>query len=128
MRFVLATTLLVALTSPSFADDKDKDASKDAAKDGEPPRCLIVRAADKDITPPVEVDYTSKFKAKTKLAMAPGTAKTLCKSESNKPASEWIRDNGACDGAKMTWKYTVTFGTPGKEEKMEQNVICAKKK
>jgi hypothetical protein len=128
MRFVLATALIAALASPGFADDKDKDASKDAAKDDEPARCLIVRAADKDVTPPVEVDYTSKFKAKTKLAMAPGTAKTLCKSESNKPASEWIRDNGACDGPKMTWKYTVTFGKPGKEEKMEQNVICAKKK
>jgi hypothetical protein len=124
MRFALATALLVALASPSFADDKKKD----AAKDDEPVRCLIVRAADKDVTPPVEVDYTSKFKAKTKLAMAPGTAKTLCKSESNKPASEWIRDHGACDGPKVTWKYTVTFGKAGKEEKMEQNVICAKKK
>jgi len=128
MRFALATALLVVLASPSFADDKKKDASKDAAKDDEPVRCLIVRAADKDVSPPVEVDYTSKFKAKTKLAMAPGTAKTLCKSESNKPASEWIRDHGACDGPKVTWKYTVTFGKPGKEEKMEQNVICAKKK
>ena len=126
MRFVLAT-LLVAVASPSFADDKNKDASKDA-KDDEPARCLIVRAADKDVDPPVEVDYTSKFKAKTKLAMAPGTARTLCKSESNKPASEWIRDHGACDGPQMTWKYTVTFGKPGKEERMEQNVICAKKK
>ena len=124
MRIALATALLVALASPSFADDKKKD----AAKDDEPIHCLIVRAADKDVTPPVEVDYTSKFKAKTKLAMAPGTAKTLCKSESNKPASEWVRDNGACNGAKSTWKYTVTFGTPGKEERFEQNVICAKKK
>ena len=128
MRIALATALLVALASPSFADDKKKDASKDAAKDDEPIHCLIVRAADKDVTPPVEVDYTSKFKAKTKLAMAPGTAKTLCKSESNKPASEWIRDHGACDGPQTTWKYTVAFGKPGKEEKMEQNVICAKKK
>ena len=128
MRIVLATTLLAGLiaapASPSFADDKDKE----AAKDDEPARCLIVRAADKDVTPPVEVDYASKFKAKTKVAMAPGTAKTLCKSESNKPASEWIRDHGACDGAQLSWKYTVTFGKPGREEKMEQNVICAKKK
>ena len=122
MRLVFATTLLIGLTTTSFADDKKKD-DKD-----EPPRCFIVRAADKDVRPPVEVDYTSKFRAKTKLAMAPGTARTLCKSESNKPASEWVRDNGACNGAKMTWKYTVTFGTPGKEEKFEQNVICAKKK
>jgi hypothetical protein len=126
MRVLLATALLVGLGSPSFADDK-KDASKGDAKD-EPVKCLIVQAADKAVTPPVEVDYTSKFKAKTKVAMAPGTAKTLCKSESNKPASEWIRDHGACDGPKVTWKYTVTFGKPGNEEKFEQNVICAKKK
>jgi hypothetical protein len=122
MRLVLATTLLIGLTTTSFADDKKKD-DKD-----EPARCFIVRAADKNVTPPVEVDYTSKFRAKTKLAMPPATARTLCKSESNKPASEWVRDNGACNGAKSTWKYTVTFGTPGKEEKFEQNVICAKKK
>lgn len=122
MRLVLATTLLITLGTTSFADDKKKD-----AKD-EPPRCFIVRAADKDVTPPVEVDYTSKFRAKTKLAMPAATARVLCKSESNKPASEWVRDNGACNGAKSTWKYTVTFGTPGKEEKFEQNVICAKKK
>ena len=120
MRIALATTLLVVLASPGFADDKKKD--------DEAIHCLIVRAADKDVTPPVEVDYTSKYKAKTKLPMAPGTAKTLCKSESNKPASEWIRDHGACDGPKVTWKYTVTFGKPGKEEKIESNVICAKKK
>src|SRR5678816_3365463 len=72
MRFVLATTLLIGLATTSFADDKKK---KDDAKD-EPVRCFIVRAAEKDVTPPVEVDYTSKFRAKTKLAMAPGTAKT----------------------------------------------------
>jgi hypothetical protein len=127
MRFVLATLLVAVIAapgSPSFAEDKNKE----AAKDDEPARCLIVRAADKDVDPPVEVDYTSKFKAKTKVAMAPGTAKTLCKSESNKPASEWIRDHGACDGPQTTWKYTVAFGKPGKEERMEQNVICAKKK
>jgi hypothetical protein len=86
-----------------------------------------VRAADQDVTPPVEVDYTSKFKAKTKVAMSAATAKTLCKSESSKPASEWIRDHGACNGSKVTWKYTVAFGKPGQEEKLEQNVICAKK-
>jgi hypothetical protein len=125
MRLVLATALLACLASPGVADDK-KEASKDAASD-EPARCLIVRAADKDVTPPVEVDYSSKFKAKTKLAMSPVTARTLCKSESNKPASEWVRDHGACDGSKVTWKYTVTFGKPGSEEKFEQNVICAKK-
>ena len=119
----LVTTLLVGLVSNSFADDKKK---KDDAKD-EPVRCLIVQAAGKDVSPPVEVDYTSKFKAKTKLAMAPGTAKTLCKSESNKPASEWIRDHGACDGPKVTWKYTVAFGKAGQEEKIESNVVCAKK-
>lgn len=123
MRLVLATTLLLGLVSTSFADDKKK---KDDAKD-EPVRCLIVKAAGKDVSPPVEVDYTSKFRAKTKLAMPPSTARALCKSESNKPASEWIRDNGACNTAKLTWKYTVTFGTPGKEERFEQNVICAKK-
>lgn len=122
MRFVFATTLLIGLTTTSFADDKKKD------DNDEPPRCLIVRAADKDISPPVEVDYTSKFRAKTKLAMPAATARALCKSQSNKPASEWVRDNGACNGAKSTWKYTVTFGTPGKEEKFEQNVICARKK
>lgn len=121
MRFVLATALVIGLASPSLADDAKK-------KDDEPVRCLIVRAADKDVTPPVEVDYVSKFKAKTKVAMTPLAAKTLCKSESNKPASEWIRDHGACDGKKLTWKYTVTFGAPGKEDKFEQNVICAKKK
>jgi hypothetical protein len=123
MRVLFATAVVVGLASPSFADDKE--ASKDA-KD-EPIKCLIVRAADKDVTPPVEVDYTSKFKAKTKLALSAATAKTLCKSESNKPASEWIRDHGACNGSKMTWKYTVAFGKPGQEEKLEQNVICAKK-
>ena len=122
MRLVLATTLLLGLATTSFADRKKDDARE------EPARCFIVRAADKDVTPPVEVDYTSKFRAKTKLAMPAATARTLCKSESNKPASEWVRDNGACNGAKSTWKYTVTFGTPGKEEKFEQNVICAKKK
>ena len=127
MRIVLATALFAALfaarASTGFAEDKNKDASKS----DEPIRCLIVRAADKDVSPPVEVDYTSKFKAKTKVAMAPGTARTLCKSESNKPASEWIRDHGACDGPQVSWKYTVTFGKPGNEEKMEQSVICAKK-
>jgi hypothetical protein len=123
MRVLFATAVIVGLASPSFADDKG--ASKDA-KD-EPIKCLIVRAADQDVTPPVEVDYTSKFKAKTKVAMSPATAKTLCKSESNKPASEWIRDHGACNGTKVTWKYTVSFGKPGEEERLEQNVICAKK-
>ena len=118
MRVLLATALLAGLASSGFADDK-KD-----AKD-EPIKCVIVRAADKDVTPPVEVDYTSKFRAKTKIAMSAATAKTLCKSESNKPASEWIRDHGAC-GSKMTWKYTVAFGKPGQEEKIEQNVVCAK--
>lgn len=129
MRFVLATALLAALASPSFADDttKKKDASKDDAKTEEPPKCLLVRAADTDINPPVEIDYVSKFRAKTKVAMTPLAARTLCKSESNKPASEWVRDNDKCGGKRMTWKYTVTFGTPGKEEKFEQNVICAKK-
>ena len=105
---VLVAALLVGLASPGFADDKKKKDDKD-----EPVRCLIVQAANKDVTPPVEVDYTSKFKAKTKVAMSPATAKTLCKSESNKPASEWVRDHGACDGPKATWKYTVTFGKPG---------------
>ena len=119
MRALLATVLLAAVACPAFAQDKGS---------GDDLKCLIVRAADKDVTPPVEVDYTSKFRAKTKLAMPPTTARALCKSESNKPASEWVRDNGACNGAKSTWKYTVTFGTPGKEEKFEQNVICAKKK
>lgn len=126
MRFVLATALLVALVSPSFADDKKKGASKN--DEDEPVRCLIVRAGDKDVTPPVEVDYTSKFRAKTKVAMTPVVAKTLCKSESNKPASEWIGKNHVCDTNKLTWKYTVTFGKPGKEDKFEQNVICPKKK
>jgi hypothetical protein len=116
MRVLFAAAVIVGLASPSFADDK-----------GEPIKCLIVRAADKDVAPPVEVDYTSKFKAKTKVAMSAATAKTLCKSESNKPASEWIRDHGACNGTKMTWKYTVSFGKPGQEETIEQNVICAKK-
>lgn len=124
MRVLIATAMVVGLASPGFADDK-KEASKDDAS--ESVKCLIVRAADKDVAPPVEVDYTSKFRAKTKLAMSAATAKTLCKSESNKPASEWIRDHGACNGSKMTWKYTVTFGKPGQEEKLEQNVICAKK-
>jgi hypothetical protein len=117
MRFVLATALLVGFVSPSFADDKE-----------EPVRCLIVRAADRDVSPPVEVDYTSKFRARTKVAMTPVAARTLCKSESNKPASEWLRDSGACDGKKSVWKYTVTFGKPGKEERFEQTAICAKKK
>lgn len=123
MRLVLATTLLFGLATTSFADDRKKDDARE-----EPARCFIVRAADKAVTPPVEVDYTSKFRARTKLAMPAATARVLCKSESNKPASEWVRDNGACNGAKSTWKYTVTFGTPGKEERFEQNVICAKKK
>jgi hypothetical protein len=123
MRLLPATVLLAGLTCPvslSFGQDK-KDASGDELK------CLVVRAADKDVTPPVEVDYASKFKAKSKLAISPATAKSLCKSESNKTASEWIRDHGACDGTKMTWKYTVAFGKPGQEEKLEQNVVCAKK-
>jgi hypothetical protein len=123
MRLVLATTLLLGLATTSFADDRKKDDARD-----EPARCFIVRAADRDVSPPVEVDYTSKFRARTKLAMPATTARALCKSESNKPASEWVRDNGACNGARSTWKYTVTFGTPGKEERFEQNVICARKK
>jgi hypothetical protein len=117
MRLVLATALLVGLVSPSFADDK---------KDDEPVRCLIVRAADSDVSPPVEVDYMSKFKSKTKVAMTASVARTLCQSESNKPASLWVRDNNKCKGSKKTWKYTVAFGKPGKEEKFEKNVICAK--
>lgn len=123
MRILLATVLLTGLTSLSslsFGQDK-KEASGDELK------CLIVRAADKDVTPPVEVDYASKFKAKSKLAISTATAKALCKSESNKTASEWIRDHGACDGAKLTWKYTVAFGKPGQDEKLEQSVVCAKK-
>lgn len=123
MRALLATVLLAGLTYPvslSFGQDK-KEASGDELK------CLIVRAADKDVTPPVEVDYASKFKAQTKLAIAPNTAKSLCKSESNKIASEWIRDHGACDGKQLTWKYTVAFGKSGQEEKLEQSVVCAKK-
>ena len=118
----LATTLLLGLVSTSSADDKKKKDDKD-----EPVRCLIVQAAGKDVSPPVEVDYTSKFRAKTKVAMTPVAAKALCKSESNKPASEWIRDHGACDGPKVTWKYTVAFGKAGQEEKIESNVVCAKK-
>ena len=123
MRLVFATTLLLALVSTSFADDKKKKDDKD-----EQVHCLIVQAAGKDVSPPVEVDYTSKFRSKTKVAMTPVAAKALCKSESNKPASEWVRDNGHCNGPKSTWKYTVAFGLPGKEEKFEQNVICARKK
>jgi hypothetical protein len=123
MRALFVTMLLAGLTSSvslSFGQDK-KEASSDELK------CLIVRAADKDVTPPVDVDYASKFKAKSKLAISAATAKSLCKSESNKAASEWIRDHGACDGTKMTWKYTVAFGKPGQDEKLEQNVVCAKK-
>lgn len=115
VRFVLATALLAGLVSPSFADDKE-----------EPVRCLIVRAADRDVSPPVEVDYTSKFRSKTKVAMTPVAARALCKSQSNKPAGEWLRDNGACKGSKSVWKYTVTFGKPGKEERFEQTAICAR--
>lgn len=117
MRALLAAVLLAGLASPGFADAPKVDELK----------CSIVRAADKNVTPPVEVDYSSKFKAKTKLAMSAATAKTLCKSESNKPASEWLRDHGACDGGKLTWKYTVAFGKPGQEEQLEQSVVCAKK-
>jgi hypothetical protein len=120
MRALLVTVLLAGLTSPAFAEDK-KEASSDELK------CLIVRAADKDVTPPVEVDYASKFRAKSKLPISAATAKTLCKSESNKAAGEWIRDHGACEGAQKTWKYTVAFGKPGQDEKLEQGVVCAKK-
>jgi hypothetical protein len=123
MRVLLATVLLAGLTSfasLSFGQDK-KEVSSDELK------CLIVRAADKDVTPPVEIDYASKFRAKSKLPISAATAKTLCKSESNKSASEWIRDHGACDGTQKTWKYTVAFGKPGQDEKLEQNVVCAKK-
>jgi hypothetical protein len=127
MRIVLVAALLAALASPGLADDKKKNASKDDAKPDEV-KCLIVEAATKPVVPPLEVDYTSKFRARTKVAMTPLAAKTLCQSESNKPASEWVRDHGACDGPKVTWKYTVTFGPPGKEERFEKNVICAKKK
>lgn len=120
MRALFATVLLAGFVSPALAQDK-KEASSDELK------CLIVRAADKDVAPPVEVDYASKFKAKSKLAISAVTAKALCKSESNKAASEWIRDHGACDGKQLTWKYTVAFGKPGQDEKLEQSVVCAKK-
>lgn len=141
MRFVLASLLFVGLglsSRPVAADDtmkkKDdpaakKDEKKEEKKDEkEVAKCLIVKAGDKDVTPPVEVDFLAMFKGK-KAQPTAAIAKTMCKSQSNKPASEWIRDNGVCtDGGKKTFKYTVAFGVPGKEEKIEQNVICAKKK
>jgi hypothetical protein len=135
MRYVLASLLFVGLafsSRPVAADDakkKDEPAKTEEKKDEkEVAKCLIVKAGDKDVTPPVEVDFLAMFKGK-KAQPTPAIAKTMCKSQSNKPASEWIRDNGVCtDGGKKTFKYTVAFGVPGKEEKIEQNVICAKKK
>jgi hypothetical protein len=115
----LATLATLVLGSTlAFADDKKEEEAKPEAA----ARCLIVKAGDKDVSPPVEVDYAAPAKGR-KLTAA--TAEILCKSQATAPARDWGKSNGVC-AKNMTFKFVVTYGTPGKEKSFTQNATCKK--
>lgn len=128
-RILTVTSVLCLGLGFAVADSHTEKKKDDTKKDDTKPaavviKCQITKAGDKDITPAVDVDYMAAYKAKAPIT--PVVAKTLCKSQSNKPAQTVVKDNGLCAGKKMTFKYTVQFGPEGKEQKFEQNVICPK--
>lgn len=136
-RIVLALSMIAMFTATASADDKAKkdDTAKkkddtvkkdDKAKPAdEPTKCLIIKAGEKEVSPPAEVDYMTAYKSKAPIT--PVAAKALCKSQSTKVAQAWIKDNKVCETKKLAWKYTLTFGTAVKPTKWDLNVTCPKK-
>ena len=113
-RLVTSVLFVVLATAPAMAD---QPAVPKVAE--EPPKCLVTKAGDKDVTPPAPVDYAAKLKGKK---ATPVVAKALCKSQAVAVAAQWGKSNGLCDKA-GTFKFTATLG---KDTFANLNATCPK--
>ena len=112
-RLVPSLMFVVLVAGPALADQPA------VPKAEEPPKCLVTKAGDKDVAPPVAVDYAAKLKGKK---ATPVVAKALCKSQAVAVAAQWGKANGLCDKA-ASFKFTATLG---KDTFANLNATCPK--
>lgn len=82
------------------------------ADDPPPPRCMLVKAAGKDVGEEVHIKPTKMF------------GETNCRIDSRKAAEKWVADHHACAEGKSAFDYTVTWGPEGNAKTIELHGFC----
>jgi len=88
-------------------DTKDTKDTKD-----KPVRCLVISIGGKDVTPPIEIDWShgKKWNLSEKLA------ESSCQNMARKPVIEWAKANGVCNSSAT---FVATFGQEGHEKTLD---------